>query len=62
MQHIGIDIGSEEVSVDVIVVNHGNVFGAGNWYTFYCPKCHGQVHVNDEKCEHCGNVLHITVL
>ena len=62
MEHIGIDHGSEDVSVELIIVNHGNVFGTGNWYTFYCPECRSQVQGNDEKCEHCGNVLRRTTL
>lgn len=25
------------------IVNHGNVFGTGNWFTFYCPVCQSQI-------------------
>ena len=33
------------------VVNHGNVFGTQNWYTFYCNHCGNQVINGYEKCE-----------
>lgn len=23
----------------VTMVDHGNVFGTGTWFTFYCPEC-----------------------
>lgn len=42
--------------VMVIVVNHGNVFGHGNWYTFYCPKCNAQVYDKNMFCK-CGQRL-----
>lgn len=34
----------------ITVVNHGNVFGNNNWYTFYCPHCKEQLQVK-EKCK-----------
>lgn len=39
----------------VVVVNHGNVFNTGNWYTFYCPHCKSQVDKVDSKikCKSC---------
>lgn len=27
----------------VMMVDHGNVFGTGHWYTFHCPECIAQV-------------------
>ncbi len=39
----------------VTVINHGNVFGNGNWYTFCCPACNAQVS-NREDCK-CGQQL-----
>ena len=36
------------------VVNHGNVFKTGNWYTFYCGKCKGQLFPQQHKCKSCG--------
>jgi len=38
-------------------VNHGNVFGTGNWYTFYCENCGQQVYKETSKCEKCGELL-----
>jgi PHP family Zn ribbon phosphoesterase len=38
----------------VITVNHGNVFGTGKWFTFYCGKCERQLTAGDKKCNHCG--------
>ena len=32
-------------------VNHGNVFGTGNWHTFYCDNCGCQVLMLQDKCE-----------
>lgn len=34
-----------------IIVNHGNVFGTGNWYVFYCGTCQTQVERSDEICK-----------
>lgn len=31
------------MELQVKSVNHGNVFGTENWYTFYCPECGSQV-------------------
>ena len=45
--------------MDVVkVINHGNVFGFGDWYTFHCPKCSEQVerHKHGNRCD-CGAVL-----
>jgi hypothetical protein len=28
----------------VVLVDHGNVFGTGTWFTFYCPEC--DAHLN----------------
>lgn len=33
------------------VVNHGDVFGTGNWYTFYCGNCGNQITNKQEKCD-----------
>ena len=33
------------------VVNHGNVFGTKNWYTFYCPHCGSQITNRSANCE-----------
>lgn len=38
----------------VIAVNHGNVFGTGEWFTFYCGKCERQLNAGEKKCKHCG--------
>ena len=40
----------------VTVVDHGNVFNTGHWYTFYCPHCNKQITRNDseEKCCYCN--------
>ena len=32
-------------------VNHGNVFGTRNWYTFYCGGCGSGVINLASKCE-----------
>jgi hypothetical protein len=39
----------------VTVVNHGNVFNTGNWYTFYCPneECKEQVNRAENEMEGC---------
>lgn len=42
----------------VTVINHGKVFGNGNWYTFHCPACNAQVS-NRENCK-CGQRLQWT--
>jgi predicted RNA-binding Zn-ribbon protein involved in translation (DUF1610 family) len=33
------------------VVNNGNVFNTGNWYTFYCGNCGSQLVPKSETCE-----------
>jgi len=43
--------------VKIEYVNHGNVFGTGKWFTFYCGNCKRQVYGNAKKCEHCGAIL-----
>ena len=40
--------------MQVIAVNHGNVFGTGKWFTFYCGKCERQLNAGEKKCKHCG--------
>ena len=40
----------------VTIVNHGNAFGSGNWYTFYCPECGAQVSNRQDSCK-CGQEL-----
>jgi len=44
--------------MNIIIVNHGNVFKTGNWYTFYCPECGVQIERDTESkpCE-CGCTL-----
>jgi len=42
--------------VQMKYVNHGNVFGTGNWYTFYCGNCGNQVYGDVEECEKCGAI------
>ena len=49
--------------MEPIRINHGNVFGTGNWYTFYCPTCKRQIDSsmlqrNDGKCD-CGQVIYL---
>jgi hypothetical protein len=39
----------------VETVNHGNVFGNGDWFTFYCGSCGDQLTGRQEKCP-CGCV------
>jgi hypothetical protein len=41
----------EEFSREPIIVDHGNAFGTGNWYTFYCGYCKGQIFANQEECK-----------
>ena len=43
--------------VDIKYVNHGNVFGTGNWYTFYCGNCNVSVYREDKECKKCGAIL-----
>jgi len=47
------------VSCFPIKVNHGNVFGTGSWYTFFCPRCKAQItraETEEKACE-CGLVI-----
>jgi len=46
-----------ESSVQIECINHGNVFGTGNWYTFYCSNCKTQVYGDQKKCSKCGAIL-----
>ena len=39
------------------MVNHGNVFKTGNWYTFYCPNCKCQLIPRDHHCTKCLTVI-----
>ena len=34
---------SGSTALEPKIVNHGNVFGTKNWYTFYCPHCGSQL-------------------
>ena len=43
--------------VNITCVNHGNVFGPKNWFTFYCGYCGKQIQTNQKKCKHCGAIL-----
>lgn len=45
--------------MEVISVNHGNVFNTGNWFTFHCPACKAQITRSDSgpECEHCNQAL-----
>ncbi len=38
-------------------VNHGDVFGGGDWYTFYCGNCGRQVYGDAGKCKYCDAIL-----
>jgi hypothetical protein len=40
---------------EVVICNHGKVFGNYDWYTFHCPACNAQVS-NREDCK-CGQQL-----
>jgi len=40
---------------EVVICNHGKVFGNYDWYTFNCPACNAQVS-NREDCK-CGQQL-----
>ena len=42
---------------EVIIENHGNVFGTGDWYTFHCPVCKKQVNEADIYCPECDKKL-----
>lgn len=39
-----------------IIENHGDVFGTGDWYLFFCGKCNAQIDMNKKpkRCENCG--------
>ena len=39
-----------------IIVNHGNVFNTGDWYTFHCPKCESQLNPGQLECS-CGQKI-----
>lgn len=43
--------------VQIEYVNHGNVFGTGDWFTFYCSHCKHQVWGDAERCEKCEAIL-----
>jgi hypothetical protein len=45
-----------DCAVKAVVVNHGNVFGNGDWFTFHCPKCNATVRESDHKCD-CGQII-----
>ena len=40
-------------------VNHGNVFGTRNWYTFHCPCCNRQLtrSADPVACGGCDELL-----
>ena len=38
----------------VELVNHGNVFGTGTWFTFYCGNCGRQISAGAKACLYCG--------
>ena len=42
---------SGSTALEPKVVNHGNVFGTKNWYTFYCPHCGSQITNRSSNCE-----------
>lgn len=46
-----------ENPVNINYVNHGNIFGPGNWYIFYCGNCNHQVYGDAKNCEQCGAIL-----
>lgn len=35
-------------------VNNGNVFGTGDWYTFYCGNCGSQIVARSSTCDGSG--------
>ena len=41
------------VSSPVTKVNHGKVFGAKDWFTFYCGECGAQLEGRQDHCR-CG--------
>ena len=41
----------------VIVTNHGNAFGTGDWLTFNCPNCGNGVYQDAVLCEKCNQAL-----
>lgn len=41
----------------VLVEDHGNVFGTGHWYLFYCPSCRRSVRGRQPACANCGTAL-----
>jgi len=43
--------------VNMNYVNHGEIFGNENWYTFYCGNCKKNIPGSATKCEHCGAIL-----
>lgn len=42
---------SSGTALEPKVVNHGNMFGTKNWYTFYCPHCGSQITNRSANCE-----------
>jgi len=47
------------VSGNVVRVNNGNVFGNGDWWTFFCPNCSAQIErdfTEDDPCV-CGCIV-----
>ena len=42
---------SSSTALEPKIVNHGNVFGTKNWYTFYCPHCGSQITNRSANCE-----------
>lgn len=38
---------------EVKKVNHGNVFGTGNWFMFHCGNCNTTFTSKCEECENC---------
>ena len=49
---------SNPIEKEIAIVNHGNVFGTGNWYTFHCPICSENLGSNRlSRCPRCNQFL-----
>lgn len=40
-----------------VLVNHGNVFNTGNWYTYYCPNCNHSLEGPWHVCPSCDTEI-----
>lgn len=39
--------------MEVICIDHGDVFDTKTWFTFYCGKCKMQLTAGDKECRYC---------